>query len=228
MKKFPALCLAAFIILTLNSFAQDNSVGGSGFQTAQPAAQKRTDNASAAERTTVPGTLYYINLKDGETPRLKGLKLIGNRAGLASDSLGATVNARDYSADNIRSVFELNEWIEVWPNREDAPNSFQIFAVKHSEDRSVYSKMSFAALTDSSLAGTELAKNGEEAWGSFYINPEDGKPGYYDLIFTENKKITACITVRFFAEGQIEGKSDSELESLMSAEISAAKATAQP
>lgn len=230
MKKILTLSLAAFLTLSLNSFAQTGaSADGGGNRPAPQGTQLQTGaQASEKERAImIPGTLYYINLKDGETPRLKALKLTGNRAGKASDDKEGTVNSRDYSTDNIRSVFELNEWIGVCPDRDDSPASFKVFAVKHSDDRSAYNKLSFAALTDSSLANAELAKNDEGEWGSFYINPEDAKPGYYDLVFTEGNIIKACMTVRFFAEGELEGKSDADLESLMSKEITAAKAKAK-
>jgi len=228
MKKILTLSLAAFLMLSANSLAQTGA-SSDGSQSAPQGTQLQT-GAQAPEKeraVMIPGTLYHVDLKDGETPRLKGLKLTGNRAGRGSGDEEGTVNSRGFSNDNIRSVFELNEWIGILPDRDDSPASFKVFVVKHSDDRSVYDKLSFAALTDSSLTSAELAKNDEDEWGSLYVNPEDAKPGYFDLIFTEGNKITACMTIRLYAEGQLDGKSDPELESLMSNEITAAKAKAK-
>ena len=230
MKKILTLSLAAFLTLSLNSFAQTGaSADGGGSRPAPQGTQLQT-GAQAPEKeraVMIPGTLYHVNLKDGETPRLKGLKLTGNRVGRGSGDAEGTVNSRGFSNDNIRSVFELNEWIGFLPDRDDSPASFKVFVDKHSDDRSVSDKLSFAALTDSSLASAELAKNDEDEWGSLYVNPDDAKPGYFDLIFTEGNKITACMTIRLYAECQLDGKSDPELESLMSNEITAAKAKAK-
>ena len=62
-----------------------------------------SDNQAAAD--VEPGKLRQLS--DGETPVITGLSLSGNAAG--SDEL----NGRETGSDNIRSVFELNEWIEI-------------------------------------------------------------------------------------------------------------------
>ena len=65
----------------------------------------------------VPGTLNPINVKEGEKPALKGLRLAGNRAG-SSEAGG--FNDKPYATEGIRCIFELDEWVEIYPELEKA------------------------------------------------------------------------------------------------------------
>ena len=47
------------------------------------------------------------------------------------------------------------------------------------------------------------------------MNPEDAEPGYYDFVFAVENKAVALLVTRFFSEGELEGKTDAELENLM-------------
>ena len=58
-------------------------------------------------------------------------------------------------------------------------------------------------------------KPDEWYWGNFYLNPEDCEPGYYDFVFTYEGKAIATLVTKFYKEGDIDGKSGTELEALM-------------
>ena len=53
-------------------------------------------------------------------------------------------------------------------------------------------------------------------WGSLYLHPEEVNPGYYDFVFIYKNKVFATMLTHFFKPEEIYGKSDSELEKLMS------------
>ncbi|MBQ2332678.1 MAG: hypothetical protein II380_01845, partial [Prevotella sp.] len=66
-------------------------------------------NAAQIQDTMVLGKLYFVNLKEGEQPIMTALSLFGNRCGSES------FNHKPYATEGIRSVFELDEWIEFYP-----------------------------------------------------------------------------------------------------------------
>ena len=57
----------------------------------------------------VLGKLYFVNLKQGEQPVMTGLSLHGNVCG------SGDFNNKPAATEGIRAVFELNEWIEFYP-----------------------------------------------------------------------------------------------------------------
>ncbi|MBQ4500350.1 MAG: hypothetical protein II962_00780, partial [Spirochaetales bacterium] len=54
----------------------------------------------------LPGVLYQLNPVEGQEPVVRAVSLSGNRA-------VDEINKREPSIDNIRFVFELNEWIGI-------------------------------------------------------------------------------------------------------------------
>ena len=49
-----------------------------------------------------------------------------------------------------------------------------------------------------------------------YFNPDECEPGYYDLLFvSDDSLIVAMMQIKLFSEGELEGKSDDELNALM-------------
>ncbi len=59
-------------------------------------------------------------------------------------------------------------------------------------------------------------ENPEEwCWGAFYLPPEECEPGYYDFVFPCDGKAIATLLTRFYGAGELSGKSDDELETLM-------------
>ncbi len=186
---------------------------------AQTAAKSTADEASATGQTAaekhIPGKLYALNQKEGESPAITALKLVGNRVG---SEVG--VNGWEASADMIRCVFEQNEWIELYPQTEQT-GSLAAYLVPHTDDTASYVDSFTAALSDD-VPRTELIKPEEEngAWGSFYAHPEVYAPGYYDVVITSDLKPVAMVMVKIYAEGSLSDKDDAALEQLISSEVS--------
>lgn len=163
-----------------------------------------SDNQAAAD--VEPGKLRQLS--DGETPVITGLSLSGNAAG--SDEL----NGRETGSDNIRSVFELNEWIEITPETTEA-EGLSVLVLEH-KDPSEYTE-SYVQSVSNAVPFVILQKPEEsgDSWGSLYVNSESWKSGYFDLVITKSLKPVACVTIRLYDEGELQGKTDAELNALM-------------
>ena len=170
-------------------------------------------NISQIQETMVLGKLYFVNVKEGEKPIMTALSLFGNRCGSES------FNHKPYAAEGIRSVFELDEWIEFYPQA-SAGSGIKVMIFKHQEDQGFYLKSSLNDKTPGYIQELDLNKDpeGDETslWGSFYLHPEEVEPGYYDFVFIYKNKVFATMLTHFFKPNEIYEKSDSELEKLMS------------
>ena len=170
-------------------------------------------NTSQIQETMVLGKLYFVNVKEGEKPIMTALSLFGNRCGSES------FNHKPYAAEGIRSVFELDEWIEFYPQA-SAGSGIKVMVFKHQEDQGFYLKSSLNDKTSGYIQELDLNKDpeGDETslWGSFYLHPEEVEPGYYDFVFIYKNKVFATMLTHFFKPNEIYEKSDSELEKLMS------------
>ena len=170
-------------------------------------------NISQIQETMVLGKLYFVNVKEGEKPIMTALSLFGNRCGSES------FNHKPYAAEGIRSVFELDEWIEFYPQA-SAGSGIKVMVFKHQEDQGFYLKSSLNDKTPGYIQELDLNKDpeGDETslWGSFYLHPEEVEPGYYDFVFIYKNKVFATMLTHFFKPNEIYEKSDSELEKLMS------------
>jgi hypothetical protein len=170
-------------------------------------------NTSQIQETMVLGKLYFANVKEGEKPIMTALSLFGNRCGSES------FNHKPYAAEGIRSVFELDEWIEFYPQA-SAGSGIKVMVFKHQEDQGFYLKSSLNDKTPGYIQELDLSKDpeGDETslWGSFYLHPEEVEPGYYDFVFIYKNKVFATMLTHFFKPNEIYEKSDSELEKLMS------------
>ena len=177
-------------------------------------------NSSAAnvvEDSMELGKLYLMNLKDGEQPIMTGLTLFGNRCG-SND-----FNNKPYAAEGIRSVFELDEWIEFHPQT-SAETGIKVMVFKHKADQGFYPKNTLNDETPGYILACDLNKDPEadetSHWGSFYLHPEEEEPGYYDFVFIYGNKVFATMLTRFYKPDELYGKSNSELEKLMKERIS--------
>ena len=194
MKHFALLLVAGFAVLSatnLTSIAAEIS---------QP------------QDTMVLGKLCFVNLKEGEKPVMTGLSLNGNRCGSAS------FNNKPYDAEGIRSVFELDEWIEFHPEA-SAGSGIKVMVFKHKADQGFYLEKSLNDETPGYILECELNKDPDDEtnhWGSFYLHPEEVEPGFYDFVFIYNNKVIATMLTRFYKVEELYGKPDSELEELMS------------
>ena len=165
----------------------------------------------------VLGKLYFVNLKEGEQPVMSGLSLFGNRCG------SKEFNNKPYAAEGIRSVFELDEWIEFHPQA-SAKTGIRVMVFKHNADQGFYLKNALNDETPGYIQEYELNRDpdAEEThhWGSFYLHPEEVEPGYYDFVFVYNNKVIATMLTRFYKPDDLLDKPDSELESLMKQPVS--------
>ena len=162
--------------------------------------------------STVLGKLYFVNLKEGEKPVMTGLSLFGNRCGTED------FNNKPYATEGIRSVFELNEWIEFHP-QSNATTGIKVMVFKHKADQGFYLKNALNDKTPGYVQECELNKDPEAEedahWGSFYLHPEEVEPGFYDFVFLYNNKVFATMPTKFYKPEEIFEKPDSELENLM-------------
>lgn len=168
-------------------------------------------NISQAKDTMVLGKLYFVNLKEGEQPVMTALRLYGDRCG------SGEFNNKPYAAEGIRSVFELNEWIEFHPQAA-AGSGIKVMVFAHKADQAFYLENPLNDETPGYVLECDLNKDPEEEnnhWGSFYLHPEEVDPGWYDFVFLYKDKVFATMLTRFYKMEEIYEKSDSELEELM-------------
>ena len=160
----------------------------------------------------VLGKLNFVNLKEGEQPLMKGLSLAGNRCG------SGDFNNKPYATEGIRSVFELDEWIEFHPQT-IAVTGIKVMVFQHKDDQSSYLKNALSDETPGYIQECELNKDPdaeeESHWGSFYLHPEEVNPGYYDFVFVYDNKVFATMLTKFYKTDELLDKPDSELEKLM-------------
>ena len=158
------------------------------------------------------GKLYFVNLKEGEQPIMTGLTLSGNRCG------NKDFNSKPYAAEGIRSVFELDEWIEFYPQT-SAKSGIKVMVFKHKADQGFYLKNALNDETPDYILECDLNKDPDaeenEHWGSFYLHPDEVVPGYYDFVFISNNKVFAIMLTRFYKPDELFEKSNSDLEKLM-------------
>ena len=164
----------------------------------------------------VLGKLYFVNLKEGEQPVMTGLSLFGNRCG------SADFNHKPYAAEGIRSVFELDEWIEFHPQA-SIGTGIKVMVFKHNADQGFYLKGSLDDETPGYIQELDLNRDPDaeetEHWGSFYLHPEEVYPGYYDFVFIYDNKVFATMLTVFYKPDVLLDKPDSELEKLMAQRV---------
>ncbi len=152
-------------------------------------------SANAVEESTELGKLYFMNIKEGEQPVMTGLSLFGNRCG------SEAFNHKPAAAEGIRSVFELDEWIEFHPEA-SAKTGIKVMVFKHKADQSFYLKNALNSETPDYIQECDLNKDPEaeesDHWGSFYMHPEETVPGFYDFVFIYNNKVFAVMLTKFY------------------------------
>ena len=173
-------------------------------------------SAANAENSVELGKLYFVNLKEGEQSIMTGLRLFGNRCG--SDDF----NKKPYAVEGIRSVFELDEWIEFYPQT-NAKTGIKVMVFKHKADQGFYLKNTLNDETPDYIQELDIKiePDAEETsnWGSFYLHPEEVEPGYYDFVFIYDNKVFAIMLTRFYKVDELYEKADSDLEKLMKERI---------
>ena len=222
------ICVALCIVLTF-------ALAACGKTSGQPAPQNATSTQNASSGTaassnqtsanavantndTAGAKLLALNAKDGESPILRAVALDGNRAGKSIEEGGHFINGRPLSTDNIRNVFELNEWISF---RLDADKNAELTAViiPHEDDPAKITESFMQGISDDAprlaLQAPENADDDMASWGETYLHVDYWKPGDYDLVFLSGTKPIARITLKFYPERELENLSDPDLDKLM-------------
>lgn len=168
--------------------------------------------SASVDNVRVPGKLYFINTDDADIQVMTKLSLSGNRLG------SSEFNSKDPSKEGIRSAFELNEWVDFYPEA-SKDLGITVYVLEHRDDQVSYATTQYGDQMPGFVTYVKLYHNLEEdpdgTWGSFYLNPDDCKPGYYDFVFTYEEKAFATMLTYFYAEGELDGKTDAELEKIV-------------
>ncbi len=223
------ILLAAGMVLTFAACGKGNDTSKPSDNTqttAQSTAQGSSDsgnsgadNSSQGYKLTVPakltGKLNLIELEDRDPSVLRGIRIWGNSIGTNDD-----INAKESSLDDVRCLFLLNEWVEFNPDI-DKEYSLRVWILKHRDDHEYYADCEFSDLMPGFanycdvLYPEDIEDPDEWAWGSFYLNPDECDPGYYDFVFTYEGKAIATLVTRFYNDTELLDKTGQELEALM-------------
>ena len=239
MRKSKLVCGLMVIAMTLSLVAcgktESGSQGGSGNQGGSGAQVAGSDSAGSdsgqagntegnggnaagveAKESMLPGKLYFFNLEDRDPSVLRGVKICGNVCGSTEFNV-----SREKGTDGIRCIFQMNEWVEFYPDT-DATYGIKVWILEHREDQRSYETTQFSDQMPGFVQYCDLRYPEDEEnpdeyqWGAFYLRPEDCKPGYYDFVYVYEGKAIAKMLTYFYADGEIQEKSDADLEKLMS------------
>ena len=183
----------------------------SGSETGSGSSQSG-DPANGAKLT---GKMNVIELDDRDASILRGVTVKGNLAGTA-----AGLNGKESSLTDVRCIFNLDEWIEFYPDT-DKEYALRVWVLKHRDDQEYYNTCKFSDLMPNFASYCDLHYPADEdnpdeyPWGTFYLNANECEPGYYDFVFTYEGKAIAVLLTRFYDQSELNGKSDAELEALM-------------
>ena len=229
MKKIFILILSASLILSFAacSKAQETSKSSEAENTTSASTKETTtepDKGSSESSDTeatknnpdtgaivlLPGELYQFDKDADGGPVIKGLTVKGNRLG------SVEFNQKDPDVKGIRCVFELNEWVEFYPDL-NGTNVLWVYVFKHADDAKVYTDMAYTEEDTNVLATCTLEKPGEagDQWGSFYLNPDYAQPGVHDIVFVKDGKAVAVMEAKFFEAESLGDKSDDDLRAMM-------------
>ena len=230
MKKILSLTLAFLLLFGTAACAGNQNSGGNdttqpannteetqpaGNETESTAAPESTSANAPAEAAKLTGKLELIELDDRDPSILRGVCIKGLSVGAAED-----FNGREPSLTDVRCIFELNEWIEFYPDI-DKEYGLRVWVLRHRDDPEYYNTCTFSDLMPGFANYCDLhypadEENPEEwYWGNFYLHPEECEPGYYDFVFTYEGKAIATLLTRFYSVGELSAKTDAELEALM-------------
>ncbi len=222
MKKALAIALVLSLLFCLAACGGKTTDNGT-----VPSLDTNVENQDTNENDTVPsnssnaanagltGKINIIDLDDRDASILKGMKIIGNSVGSKDD-----INGKESSLDDVRCIFELNEWVEFYPDT-DKEYALRVWILKHRDDQEYYNNCKFSDLMPEFVQYCDLhypvdAENPDEwYWGNFYLNPDDCEPGYYDFVFTYEGKAIGVLQTRFYKYEELATKSGAELETLM-------------
>jgi len=220
MKRILALIISATMLLSLSSCANSNGTSTADKETTKDSVAgedaggnsdaTKNNNSDAGAIVLLPGELYQFDKDADGGPVIKGLTLKGNQVGTAD------FNAKDPDVKGIRCIFQLDEWVEFYPDT-SVNDGLWVYVYKHADDANVYTDMGFTEEDTKVLATCTLEKPEEagDQWGALYLNPENAQPGVYDIVIVKDGKAVAVMEAKFAKEGDLDGKSDDELRAMM-------------
>ncbi len=222
MKRVVAFVIACAMSLALFGCGKSNGTSTSDKETTKNTVAGEDNggggNTDATNNTKpdagaivlLPGELYQFDKDAADGPVIKGLTLKGNQCGTSE------FNAKDPDVKGIRCIFQLDEWVEFYPDT-SVNDGLWVYVYKHADDANVYTDMGFTEEDTKVLATCTLEKP-EEAdyqWGALYLNPDYADPGVYDIVFVKDGKAVAVMEAKFYAAESLGDKSDDELRAMM-------------
>ena len=93
-----------------------------------------------AESAKLDGKLRLIDLDDRDPSILRGVIITGNQAGTAKG-----FNGKKSSLTDVRCIFELNEWVEFYPDT-DKDYALRVWILTHRDDQEYYNTCKFSDL----------------------------------------------------------------------------------
>ncbi|MBP0973075.1 MAG: hypothetical protein J5851_04125 [Oscillospiraceae bacterium] len=213
MKRALCIATASALLLALAACGKQDSTSSTPAQNA-PAASAGDAAGSPTTGELTPGVLYCPGAAEGGQVLIRAMRLDGNLAGTAEGK----INNKPLSDKDIRFIFELDEWVSVYLDTDES-DGLTARLVPHQTDTAAYTQ-SFYEMASEDLPHLDLVKP-EEAdgeWGSFYLNPDTGNAGDYDLMIAKDGKPTAVVCLRFYNQNELSSKSDEELLQLMNAQ----------
>ncbi len=107
---------------------------------------------------------------------MTGLSLFGNRCGTGD------FNKKPFAAEGIRSIFELDEWIEFYP-LSNAGTGIKVMVFKHKANQGFYPKNTLNEAFELGMK-QQLKKKGIKGQLTFGLKPDgvDVQGNPYDLI----------------------------------------------
>ncbi len=226
MKRILTLMLALLMLVSMSACGKGGNSGSNGTTPSgisgdnQPSGSgsgsgNTSQGGNNAEGAKLSAKMNIINLDDRDPSVLRGVTIRGNLAGTLSG-----FNGKKSSLTDVRCIFELNEWIEFYPDT-DKQYALRVWILKHRDDPEYYNNCKFSDLMPNFATYCDLhypadeEKPDEYHWGSFYLNKDEFEPGYYDFVFTYEGKAIATLLTRFYAVNGLTTKTDAELEALM-------------
>ena len=218
-KKLLCVTLAVVMVFSMAACGKKSGIkmGGGSQVSSQEQGASGGQEEESVSKLMVPGTLYQLNSKSGEEPIIRGVRLDGNVAGSSTD--GSGINGKSFATEKIRFAFELNEYV-IFYFDSDTSSCITAYFFEHQDDPTAHDNYQNTFLDDCA-ASMQLYKMDDLEWGAQFVDAEEHAPGYYDLVFVYENKTIAKMLVKLYAEGELAGKSDADIEKLMSDEIAA-------
>ena len=196
------------------SSALINEESSSLIELEKPTEVKVQKENDALTEEIKPGKLYYFDAAEPEHV-ITGISIDGNVAGTYDTE--TSINGRPFAKENIRSVFELMEWVTVsFESKKEDAQSIELYVLMHQKDANYYMTDKPEDYPRIGVLESQAADDGNYYYIQFFIDPEDqNEPGLYDLVFVYKDKPIAMTEIEFTAEGKLSGLSDAEIQALM-------------